>query len=99
MKIENTELNLHLKDSDQRLFEGWYFKIVDCKISLAIIVGISKTIEKSCAFIQTLDTYTNQSQMIEYSLDDFQWGKDPFTLELKIIFLLKNKLFWILIMG
>lgn len=44
MKIENTELNLHLKDSDQRLFEGWYFKIVDCKISLAIIVGISKTI-------------------------------------------------------
>ena len=51
MKIENTELNLHLKDSDQRLFEGWYFKIVDCKISLAIIVGISKTIEKSCAFI------------------------------------------------
>ena len=22
MKIENTELNLHLKDSDQRLFEG-----------------------------------------------------------------------------
>ena len=53
MKIENTELNLHLKDSDQRLFEGWYFKIVDCKISLAIIVGISKTIEKSCAFIQT----------------------------------------------
>ncbi|MFQ9890170.1 MAG: hypothetical protein ACLRWM_07510 [Streptococcus sp.] len=45
MKIEKIELNLHLKDSDQRLFEGWYFKIVDCKISLAIIVGISKTIE------------------------------------------------------
>ena len=50
-------------------------KLFDCKISLAIIVGISKTIEKSCAFIQTLDTYTNQSQMIEYSLDDFQWER------------------------
>ena len=95
MKIENTELNLHLKDSDQRLFEGWYFKIVDCKISLAIIVGISK----SCAFIQTLDTYTNQSQMIEYSLDDFQWGKDPFYIRIKNNFFTKNKLFWILIMG
>lgn len=92
MKIENTELNLHLKDSDQRLFEGWYFKIVDCKISLAIIVGISKTIEKSCAFIQTLDTYTNQSQMIEYSLDDFQWGKDPFYIRIKNNFFTKEQI-------
>ena len=92
MKIENTELNLHLKDSDQRLFEGWYFKIVDCKISLAIIVGISKTIEKSCAFIQTLDTYTNQSQMIEYSLDDFQWGKDPCYIRIKNNFFTKEQI-------
>ena len=74
-------------------------KLLIVKISLAIIVGISKTIEKSCAFIQTLDTYTNQSQMIEYSLDDFQWGKDPFYIRIKNNFLLKNKLFWILIMG
>lgn len=92
MKRENKELGLHLTDEKQRLFEGWYFKVTDSKISLAIIVGISKTIEKSCAFIQTLDTYTNQSQMIEYSLDDFKWGNEPFYLQIKDNIFTKEKL-------
>lgn len=99
MKIENNELNLHLKENDQRSFEGWYFKVVDPKISLAIIVGISKTIEKSCAFIQTLDTYTNQSQMIEYSLKDFQWGQEPFFIRIKNNLFTKEQLVLELVDG
>lgn len=92
MKIENKEISLHLKDSDNQLFEGWYFKVVDRKISLAIIVGISKTKDKSYAFIQTLDTYTNQSQMIEYDIEDFKWGKDPFYVKLKNNLFTKNEI-------
>ena len=82
MKREDRELSMHLKDDDKRLFEGWYIKITDPKISLAIIIGISKTIEESYAFIQTLDTYTNQSQMLEYPLEAFTWGNEPFYLQL-----------------
>lgn len=92
MNSEDKEIGLHLKDSDQRMFEGWYFKVTDDKISLAIIVGVSKTVEKSCAFIQTLDTYTNQSQMIEYDLDDFKWGNDPFYLQIKDNLFTKSKI-------
>ena len=39
-----------------------------------------------------MDTYTNQSQMIEYSLDDFQWGKDPFYIRIKNNFFTKEQI-------
>lgn len=60
-------------------FEGWYFKVSDRKISLAIIIGISEV----SAFIQTIDTYTNQSQMIEYGLDEFEYGDKPFFIRIR----------------
>ena len=61
------------------MFNGWYFKISDRKISLAIIVGVSENM----AFIQTIDTYTNQSQMIEYDINDFEYTKNPFLIRIK----------------
>lgn len=76
------EIELHQREG-QDFFEGWYFKVTDSKVSIAIIVGISQTKNKSCAFIQTLDTYTNQSQMIEYDINDFKWGRTPFYLKIK----------------
>lgn len=76
-----------IKNND-KYFEGWYFKISDRKLTMAIIVGVSKT----KAFIQTIDTYTNQSQMIDYQLTDFKMNQEPFYLKLKDNLFTKEKI-------
>ena len=69
-------------------FEGWYFRISDRKVSLAVIVGISE----SMAFIQTIDSYTNQSQMIEYGLEEFEYGDNPFYVKIRDNYFTKEKM-------
>lgn len=77
MKKNKAEMQVHL--NDQGMFEGWYLRISDRKVSLAVIIGISET----TAFIQTIDTYTNESQMINYDLKDFEYGDNPFFVKIK----------------
>ena len=71
MHQRKQEIQLHLKDKG--MFEGWYFRVSDRKVSLAVIVGVSETM----AFIQTIDTYTNVSQMLEFDLNEFEYGNAP----------------------
>lgn len=78
-----------------KYFEGWYFKISDRKVTLAIIIGYSETM----AFIQTLDTYTNQRQMIKYSLSDFKIDKEKFCLKIKDNLFTPEKIILNLSMG
>lgn len=86
MKNIKSEIQVHLKGKG--MFEGWYFRISDRKVSLAVIVGISE----SMAFIQTIDTYTNQSQMIEYGLEEFEYGDNPFYVKIRDNYFTKEKM-------
>ena len=86
MHQRKQEIQLHLKDKG--MFEGWYFRVSDWKVSLAVIVGVSETM----AFIQTIDTYTNVSQMLEFDLNEFEYGNAPFFIRIKNNYFSKEKI-------
>lgn len=86
MDKKKTEIQLHIKDKG--MFEGWYFRVSDRKISIAVIVGISETM----AFIQTIDTYTDLSQMLEFDLNEFEYGNNPFFIRIQNNYFTKEKI-------
>ncbi len=49
------ELQLH-QSQKMSAFEGWYFRVVDDQVSVAVIIGIAKTQDKQEAFIQVFHT-------------------------------------------
>ncbi len=77
----NQELQLHAI-SKIPAFEGWYFRIVDKKISIAIIIGIAKTKNKQEVFIQVFHTLTKVMEKVSYDIKEFQYQEDPFTIVL-----------------
>ncbi|MEG0365920.1 MAG: tocopherol cyclase family protein [Coprobacillus sp.] len=64
-------------------FEGWYFRVVDDKISLAVIIGIAKTKDKQEAFIQVFHTLSQKMEKVSYDINEFQYQEIPFMLMIK----------------
>lgn len=83
MKFNQKEMQLHEWKNGVNGFEGWYFRISDPNVSLAIIVGISTAKEDAHVFIQSIDTHAHASQVIRYSLSDFTYQENPFELKIK----------------
>lgn len=76
------ELQLHQSDKIPA-FEGWYFRVVDHRISIAVIIGIAKTEEKQEVFIQVFHTLSHFMEKVSYDLQCFQYQKDPFLVKIK----------------
>ncbi len=69
------------KYKKKRYFEGWYFKITDCRMesTYAIIPGISIGEWDTHAFIQVLDSDNNVSYF-HYDLDEFRYNENKFEI-------------------
>lgn len=76
------EIDYHY-DNIKPYFEGWYYKIANENMAIAVIVGICFEKENSHAFIQTLDTISNQSQYIKFDISEFKYDKYHFHISLK----------------
>lgn len=81
MKAYDKELQMHILKKIPA-FEGWYFRFVDTKLSVAIIIGISKAKEKQTAFIQTFNTLDHKIEITSYPLQAFQYHDDPFIVKI-----------------
>ena len=69
------------KNKKKQYFEGWYFKITDCRAenSFAIIPGISIGEWDTHAFIQILDS-NNNVHYFHYDIDDFSFNEKKFEI-------------------
>lgn len=81
MKAYDKELQMH-HFTKIPAFEGWYFRLVDTKFSLAIIIGISRADKEEKAFIQTFNTIDHKIEIVSYSLESFQYHGDPFIIKI-----------------
>lgn len=61
--------------SKKKYFEGWYYKHTINNTSISIIPGISLSNNSHC-FIQVIDTFTNKSYYIKFSLNEFEELED-----------------------
>lgn len=75
------ELQLHQIDKIPA-FEGWYFRILDNHISIAVIIGIAKTQEKQEVFIQVFHTLSPIMEKVSYDISDFYYQVDPFEIRI-----------------
>ena len=87
----DTELQLH-QSYKIPAFEGWYFRVVDNQISVAVIIGIAKTKEKQEVFIQVFHTLSEAMEKVSYDIDCFQYQKEPFQIMIKESFFRKDHL-------
>ncbi|MFQ6861924.1 MAG: tocopherol cyclase family protein [Beduini sp.] len=78
----DTELQLH-QSYKIPAFEGWYFRVVDNQISIAVIIGIAKTKAKQEVFIQIFHTLSESMEKVNYDIDYFQYQKEPFQIMIK----------------
>ncbi|MEG0592172.1 MAG: tocopherol cyclase family protein [Coprobacillus sp.] len=89
MSSYEKELQLHLINKIPA-FEGWYFRVVDNKISIAVIIGIAKTSEKQEAFIQVFHTLSQKSERVSFDIEEFHYQDVPFMINIKNIILKKH---------
>jgi len=64
-------------------FDGWYFRIVDDQVSVAVIIGIAKTQDKQEAFIQVFHTLCQSMEKVSYDIKDFVYQEEPFAISIK----------------
>lgn len=64
-------------------FEGWYSKGMEETFSFAIIIGIHYEPSNTFAFLQFMDTQSNQSHYEIYPKEDIHVEHCPFTLRLQ----------------
>lgn len=81
MKLQEKDMMIHSIKSDY--FEGWYARIQCNTYSIAVIFGISSEQANPHAFIQTLDSVTQQSQYVRFSLMDVIVQNNPFQIRMK----------------
>lgn len=79
MENWNTEFAIHEGKSNS--FEGWYIRIQDDQCSLAVIFGLSYG-KDAHAFIQIMDTLTQKSQYVRYSMEEVWVRMEPFVLHI-----------------
>lgn len=83
-------LRYHGKDEKNEYFEGWYFKHVskDLRSIISIIPGISRNLEDTHSFIQTIiQRKVNEDDILNthyhrYAEKDFEYTEDPFQLKI-----------------
>ncbi|WP_074434818.1 tocopherol cyclase family protein [Beduini massiliensis] len=88
----DTELQLH-QSYKIPAFEGWYFRVVDNQVSIAVIIGIAKTKEKQEAFIQIFHTLNEKMEKVSYDIKDVQYQDEPFLIKIKDSIFSKNRLY------
>ena len=60
-------------------FDGWYFRIVDDQVSVAVIIGIAKTQDKWEVFY----TLCQSMEKVSYDIKDFVYQEEPFAIYIK----------------
>lgn len=83
-------LRYHGKNRRNKYFEGWYFKHVsnDLKTIIGIIPGISKNLEDTHSFVQTIiQRNVDGKDILEthyhrYDQRDFEYMEEPFQLKI-----------------
>ncbi|MFA9424225.1 MAG: tocopherol cyclase family protein [Sedimentibacter sp.] len=90
LKYINEPIIFQGRKKSRRYFEGWYFKQVstDLKSTISIIPGVSKDINDSHAFIQTIINRNVQgntrltTHYHRFSIEDFKYTDEPFSLKI-----------------
>lgn len=85
MKKESTqqEFSLHKPADNRPWFEGWYYRLTDKDISLAVIIGIQRDEHKAAsAFIQILDTLRHRSDYHSFSMNEVHISEQPYTIHI-----------------
>lgn len=69
--------------SDNRYFEGWYFKNVSTDLGqvYSFIPGVALSKSHPHAFIQVINGITNETHYIEYPLSEFKFRRDKFWIK------------------
>ena len=78
----DTELQLH-QSYKIPSFEGWYFRVVDHQVSIAVIIGLAKTEGKQEVFIQVFHTLSESMEKVSYNIEYLQYQKEPFKIVIK----------------
>lgn len=89
MNSYEKELQLH-QINKVPAFEGWYFRIVNRELSVAVIIGIAKTTEKQEVFIQVFHTLSKKMERVCYDIAQFQYQDIPFMVTIKKTILKKH---------
>ncbi len=63
-----------------RYFEGWYYKVVSEDRAFAVIPGVSRSPSDPHAFIQFIDGTAGISSYHRFSLSDFSYSNDEFSI-------------------
>lgn len=74
------EIQCH--DLKNKGFEGWYIRIQDVQLSIAVIIGIHTEKDKNKAFIQTLDSISHASQFVYFEENEISYQREPFEIKL-----------------
>lgn len=90
LKLINEPILFQGRKKHRKYFEGWYFKQVssDLKKSINIISGITKDTCDTHAFIQTIISISDdsnkrlESHYHKFSIDDFKYNDDSFSLQI-----------------
>lgn len=80
--METKEQEIQFHGLNKNGFEGWYIRITDKEVSLAVIIGIHKVDDVQSGFIQTLDTISHASQNITFDNNDIHISNDPFMVQM-----------------
>jgi len=80
--INNPELFQGEKylNTNKNYFEGWYFKNTSKNQVISFIPGININKYEKKAFIQIITN--NNSYFVDYDIDDFEYGYDPFYVKI-----------------
>lgn len=82
MQTFEKELQLHhMKKTPY--FEGWYLRVLDPHISIAVIIGIAKEHNKQEVFIQVFHTLTGVMEKVSYDLSVLSYQSSPFEVKIK----------------
>lgn len=82
MNIEKKQIQIHHFNKIPA-FEGWYFRVSDTKLSLAIIVGLSRAKDEEKVFIQIFDTLFHKMEIVSYPILALQYHTDPFIIKIQ----------------
>lgn len=82
MEIRQAEMGFHPIPMDRDVFEGWYYRLWDERISLAVIVGFSWNQNGREVFVQTLDTVTGKSQRYDFDWSAVTLNDHPFRIQI-----------------
>jgi len=66
--------------TSKNYFEGWYFKNTSGEDSISFIPGMNINEQEQCAFIQVITR--DNSYFVDYSIEDFEFGYDPFYVKI-----------------